>query len=330
MKGLHVVERLVAGARPTGDLHVGHLVGALQPFIQTQADVEEAFFVVADVHMFTTHATPESTSLIGPRIRALVVQCIAAGIDPDACTFYVQSSVVEMGQIYAIIGSLFSHSRLNDQASYVAMRDALGGVEPSLGLLGYPILEAADVIGLGATHVAVGEHNVAHVAACREIISDLNTRWGAALPLPVAVSGGANLIGLDGMAKMSKSLGNTIPLFATAEAVRASVARMATWSPDGVCVPAEYLQAFGERLDASRIEALVKSGDVSSDEITRLVVDAVESELAPIRDRRAQAESIVDDVLNQGAKRVREISHGQLGEIKRVLGMEGTLPAAAT
>jgi len=280
--------------------------------------------------MFTTHATPESTRHIASRIRALVVQCIAAGLDEEACTFYVQSSIVEMGQIYAIIGSLFPHAQLTTQASYVAMADALKHSEPSLGLLGYPILEAADVIGLSATHVAVGEHNVAHVAACREIVDTLNSQWGTSLQSPSAVSGGSNLIGLDGRAKMSKSLGNTIPLFASSEEVQRAIAGMASWSPNGLCVPAEYARAFGDAAVALRVQDLVEEDNAIStrDEVNQIVFEVVESVLAPIRQRRAHAESVVDDVLNEGAMRVRAIAEEQLGAIKSALGMASTCAPA--
>lgn len=312
---------MIAGARPTGHLHIGHLIGALGPFVEVAADMDEAYFVVADLHMFTTHATLASTSKTHERTRQLIIECIAAGLDPAWCSFYVQSSVLEMGQLNAILASLVEHERLLNQPSYVAMREALTDSKPSLGLLGYPVLECADVIGIGATHVAVGEHNVHHVDLCRSILDRLRDEWGLELPIPNPVTGGPNLVGLDGGPKMSKSLGNTIQLVDREETVIERVRRMAIWDEMGRCVPADYISAFGDPDTAAEINIGLREGTIRETDALECVVASVESVLAPIRSKLQEAEAMVDEVLGKGAADVSEIAKQQLASVRSALSM---------
>lgn len=310
--------RLLAGARPTGGLHIGHYLGTIKPFLRQLDVVDEAFFVLADLHMFTTNANRAATDLVPGRVERLVRECVAAGLDPRRCGFYLQSGVVEQGQLYAIVQSLVPYAGLLEQPSFAAMSRSAGPAA-SLGLLGYPVLECADVIGMAATSVAVGEHNVHHVTVCQDIVDRLDTEWGLRLARPEPATAGANLIGLDGREKMSKSLGNAIDLAASEEDVEAAVGRMVIWGADDRCVPAEYVAALADEQQGARLAAGLRSGQVSEADARTAVHAAVEQVLGPVRERlRAPADSVAD-LLAAGEKQARELTADTLGRVRRAL-----------
>lgn len=209
--------RTLTGARPTGALHLGHYAAIVQPMLAAAEAGQRISFVIADLHALTTHAERTRQTRIGDAALVLAAQVLASGVDPSSVRLVRQSAVPELSQAYAIVQSLLPHAGLTRMASYRAMSEDVAS--PTLGLLGYPVMEAADAIALEADVVLVGEHNLAHVEAAQAIVHRIRELTGHELTIPRPLVGGANLVGLDGERKMSKSLGNDVGLLLDRSAV---------------------------------------------------------------------------------------------------------------
>jgi tryptophanyl-tRNA synthetase len=300
--------RFMSGARPTGLLHVGQYFGAFRPAVEF-SDRSGSFFVVSDLHMLTTRFTRQETERLKDHVLNLVATCIAFGISEDATTYYVQSEIPEHAQLYAIISSLIPYQSLLRHQSFEEMARH-SGREASLGLLGYPVLEAADIIGMQASHVAVGEHNLSHLDMCRSIVHQLNEGWGTSLKVPATVTGLRNLVGADGHEKMSKSLNNAIFFRDEADEVRRKIREMAWIGDHGVVVPVEYLRALGVGSDGflAATARRISAGD-RPEEVKDLLLDAMETFLGPKRARIRELLAAPDyllGLLRAGREKARE------------------------
>ncbi|MEK6588183.1 MAG: tryptophan--tRNA ligase, partial [Chloroflexota bacterium] len=221
-------KRILTGDRPTGQLHLGHYVGSLQNRLRLQ-DSYECFFIIADLHTLTTRPEKEYIREVGENVRDLVLDYLSVGIDPERSVIFVQSGVAETFELNLIFGMLITVPRLERLPSLKDMaRDANLEAIP-FGLLGYPVLQAADILLPRATLVPVGKDNEAHVEVSREIARRFNRLYGEVFPIPDSLIGDVpTLVGTDGQAKMSKSLNNAIFLADDAETVAARVMRMYT------------------------------------------------------------------------------------------------------
>jgi tryptophanyl-tRNA synthetase len=320
--------RLIGGARPTGGLHIGHLVGMLRPFLDNVSAADESFFVLADMHMLTTDAHSETRDRLDGDIRRLVAECVGAGISPRRTHFLRQSHLVEQGQMYAIVQSLVPWAPLIEHASYIGMAQYTAA--PSLGLLGYAVLEAADAVVLQATHMAVGEHNVDHVRVAQHIVRTLNATWRTELVEPTPRTGGRNVIGLDGGTKMSKSLGNSVPLTASDSDLVGAARRMALWDDGGRCIPVEILTGLGlDDRDGDALAAEVRAGSMDTEQLRELVLDRLREVVEPIRTAATQVSAdpdAIDDWLLRGADRARELARDTLAQVRSAIGL-GAIPA---
>ena len=182
-----VQQRMLTGDRPTGKLHLGHYVGTLKNRVNYQHDYE-SFFIIADIHMLTTKHLPEHIRETDANARLLVLDSIAAGIDPERVTFYLQSGVHEIHEMYTLLQNLVTVSRLERIPSLKDMaRDA--NIEMPFGLLGYPVLQAADILCVKGHVVPVGKDNMAHVEVTREIARRFNALYGEVFPIPEGIAG---------------------------------------------------------------------------------------------------------------------------------------------
>ena len=195
-------KRLLTGDRPTGKLNRVEL-----------QDVYDCFFIIADLHMLTTQPKKEQVAQVAQNVKDIVLDYLAAGIDPERSTIFVQSAVLETYELNLILDMLVSVPRLERLPSLKDMaRDANLEVMP-FGLLGYPVLQAADILLPRAHLVPVGKDNEAHVEVTREIARRFNRLYGEVFPLPEALLGKVpTLVGTDGQGKMGKSRGNAIYL----------------------------------------------------------------------------------------------------------------------
>ena len=207
-------KRILTGDRPTGRLHLGHWVGSLKSRVELQHSYDTTL-IVADLHMLTTKPNREAIELISENARGLVLDYLAAGIDPDITTIYLQSAVKETYELNLILEMLITVNRLTRVPSIKDMARAanLSDEEMPFGLLGYPVLQAADILLPRAHLVPVGKDNESHVEVTREVARRFNMLYGEVFPIPDVLIGEVpTLLGTDGQGKMSKSLGNTIYL----------------------------------------------------------------------------------------------------------------------
>ncbi|MGB3328593.1 MAG: tryptophan--tRNA ligase [Thermomicrobiales bacterium] len=326
--------RVLTGDRPTGPLHLGHLVGTLQNRVRLQ-DAYDCTFIVADMHMLTTRSAPEQIAEIDANARGLVLDALSAGLDPARVTFYLQSLVPEVLELAGLFQSLVSVNRLERIPALKDMaRDT--GQEMSFALLGYPVLQAADILAMRAEAVPVGKDNYAYVEVTREIARRFNARYGEVFPEPETIAGDVpTLIGIDGQRKMSKSLGNAIALSDPPPVVRKKVMGMYT-DPNRLTASTPgrvegnpvfaYLDAFGT--DHAAIDDLkdrYRAGTVGDVEVKAYLVEVLEAILQPMRERREMyaGPGVVEALLEEGSGRVRTHTQETLRLAREAMGFGG-------
>ncbi len=224
---MNAQKRMLTGDRPTGKLHLGHYVGTIKNRLKYQHEYE-SFFIIADLHMLTTKNSPQDISETDANARDLVLDAISAGIEPEKVTFYLQSAVHEIHEMYTLFQNLVTVTRLERIPSLKEM--ARGAhIEMPYGLLGYPVLQAADILCVKGNLVPVGKDNIAHVEISREIARRFNSMYGDVFPVPDGLLGEVpTLVGTDGQTKMSKSLSNAIYLSDSRRDVEKKVSAMYT------------------------------------------------------------------------------------------------------
>jgi len=310
-------KRILTGDRPTGKLHLGHYLGSLHNRVELQ-EAYDCLFIIADLHMLTTQPGKEKIAQVAGHARDIVLDYLAAGIDPEKSTIFVQSAVPETYELNLLFEMLVSVPRLERLPSLKEMaRDANLDVMP-FGLLGYPVLQAADILLPRAHLVPVGKDNEAHVELAREIARRFNGLYGEVFPVPEVMTEGPALVGTDGQGKMSKSRGNAILLSDDAESVRQKVMGMYT-DPKRVRadIPGRvegnpvfvYHDAFNaDRDEVEELKARYRQGKVGDVEVKRKLARAINTFLDPMRERRAQYEGrpgLVEDILMDGVRRAR-------------------------
>ena len=325
--------RLLTGDRPTGRLHLGHYIGTLKNRVRLQEQYE-TFLIIADLHLLTTKNTRDDIKQTYGFAKDMVLDQLAAGIDPERVTFFLQSGVPEICELNTLFQNLVTVSRLERIPSLKDMCAAAGREEMPYGLLGYPVLQAADILCLKANLVPVGKDNVAHVEVAKEIARRFNFLYGECFPEPGALVGDVpTLTGTDGKEKMSKSLNNAIFLSDTAEEVTRKVRGMYT-DPKRIRadIPGtvegnpvfEYLDAFC--LDTALVDSLkerYRAGTVGDAEVKRTLTGALNTLLEPMRARRAQYEAMegyVEHLIVTGTKQVRQLVQGSLDDVKGHMG----------
>jgi tryptophanyl-tRNA synthetase len=306
--------------RPTGRLHLGHLVGALGNWVPLQ-DKYDCFYFVADWHALTSDYA--DTSQLTSFTYENVADWIGAGLDPEKSTFFVQSLVPEHAELYLLLSMVVPVPWLERVPTYKEQQENLKDKDLSaIGFLGYPLLQTADVAIYDARFVPVGEDQVAHLELAREVVRRFNNFFGDVLvePQPLLTSFG-RLPGLDGDKKMSKSLGNTIHLSDTADEVVKKVRQMYT-DPKRIRadIPGTvegnpvfiYHDAFNPNVaEVDDLKARYRAGKVGDVEVKTKLATALNAHLAPIRERRTAAlarPGYLRDVLFEGSARARVVA----------------------
>jgi len=327
-------KRLLTGDRPTGKLHLGHYVGSLKNRVDLQHQYE-SFFIVADLHMLTTKNSPEDIAEIDKNVRQLVLDSIASGIDPEQATFYLQSGIPEIHEMYTLFQNLVTVARLERMPSLKDMARA-ANIEMPYGLLGYPILQAADILCVRGEMVPVGKDNIAHVEVTREIARRFNHLYGETLPVPEGMVGEVPiLVGTDGQAKMSKSLNNAIFLSDSPKEVEKKVRGMYT-DPKRVSadVPGTvegnpvfiYHDAFNpNKEELEDLKTRYRAGKVGDVEVKEKLTTALNQFLEPIHERREKYEvsGLVEEIIVRGTQRAREETQQTLHAMKKAMGLTG-------
>ncbi|HVP39660.1 MAG TPA: tryptophan--tRNA ligase [Candidatus Saccharimonadales bacterium] len=336
--------RILSGMRPTGRMHLGNYVGALENWVALQAEFEN-FHMVADWHMLTTGY--EDTSHLAQDTRDMVADWLAAGIDPVHTPVFRQSKIKEHAELHLLLSMLVTKSRLErnptlkEQARDLHIDDQV----ITYGHLGYPVLQAADILVYKADLVPVGEDQVPHVELTREIARKFNALYGPVFPEPAArLTAFARLRGLDG-GRMSKSVGNTIHLTDSPEEIQKKVmtaytdpkkahahdpgrpeADLSELDEDGRpvhagCVVWEYHRKFNPE-EAEHIAAECRAGRLGCVKDKKYLAAKLAAALAPIRERHAQVQArpgYVEEVLQDGETRARAVAQSTMAEVREAM-----------
>lgn len=322
--------RLLTGDRPTGKLHLGHYVGTLANRVRLQ-DQYECFFFLADYHMLTTRL--EGLDEVEQNIREIVLDYLSVGIDPERSTIFIQSKVPQIPEIALVFSMLVTVPRAQRVPTLKEVMRDLQIAQPSVGLLAYPILQAADILSVRAEIVPVGRDQASHLELTREIARRFNETFGPVFPEPQTLLGDVPVLpGIDGKAKMSKSLGNAIYLSDDEATVTQKVMRMYT-DPTRIH-PTDpghvegnpvfiYHDAFNaDRAEVEELKARYRQGRVGDVEVKRRLARALNAFLEPIRERRRRYEAMrdaVDDILAAGCRRAREEAAATLELMKAAM-----------
>jgi tryptophanyl-tRNA synthetase len=314
--------------RPTGLLHLGHLVGALGNWVPLQSKYE-CFYFVADWHALTSDFA--DTSRLTSYAYENVADWIGAGLDPTKSTFFVQSLVPEHAELYLLLSMVVPVPWLERVPTYKEQQENLKDKDlSSIGFLGYPLLQTADVAMYDAQFVPVGDDQVAHLELSREAVRRFNNVFGEVLvePQPL-LTPFSRLPGLDGDKKMSKSLGNTIHLSDGPDEVRKKVMRMYT-DPKRVRadIPGTvegnpvftYHDAFNpDKAEVEDLKTRYRAGRVGDVEVKTKLANALNAYLDPIRDRRASVLARPDElreILFEGSRRARVVAGETMARVR--------------
>ena len=327
-------KRILTGDRPTGRMHLGHYVGSLQNRVKLQ-DSYECYFIVADLHTLTTKPEKESIAEVAGNVREIVLDYLAVGLDPERSVIFLQSGVPETYELNLIFEMLVTVPRLERLPSLKDMaRDAELDSMP-FGLLGYPVLQAADILLPRAHLVPVGKDNEAHVEVSREIARRFNRLYGEVFPEPQSLIGEVpTLVGTDGQAKMSKSLDNAIYLADDAKTVERKVRSMYT-DPKRISadIPGTvegnpvfiYHDAFNPDHDEVQdLKQRYRAGKVGDVEVKQKLARALNTFLDPLRERRARyaAEPAqVEEILREGTRRMQLEAQETMSLVRQAMGL---------
>ena len=327
------IARVVSGMRPTGRLHLGHLVGALGNWVPLQAQYD-CFYFVADWHALTSDFA--DTSQLTTYAYDNVADWIGVGLDPEKSTLFIQSLVPEHAELFLMLSMVVPVPWLERVPTYKEQQETLRDKDlSSVGFLSYPLLQTADVAMYGATIVPVGEDQVAHLELAREAVRRFNNMFGDVLvePRPLLTKFG-RLPGLDGDKKMSKSLGNTIHLSDTADEVTKKVRRMYT-DPKRIRadIPGTvegnpvfvYHDAFNpDTEEVDDLKTRYRAGKVGDVEVKTKLAIALNSQLEPIRERRAAVLAKpheLREILFEGSRRARAVAAETMARVRDAMRM---------
>lgn len=317
-------KRILSGMRPTGKLHLGHYVGALENWVNLQDDYNN-FHLIADYHVLTT--TLDTSSIYKNTIE-MVIDWLACGLDPKKSPMFRQSQIKEHTELFLLFSMLVSKARLERNPTVKEQVRSLNIENIIYGHLGYPVLQAADILLYKGDAVPVGEDQVPHVEITREVARKFNNQYGIVFPEPEPLlTQFSRLVGLDGDTKMSKSLNNTILLSDEEKEVEGKMKKAKTdpgrirkddpGNPD-ICVVFSYHKKFNEE-EVDQIEKDCRAGNIGCFECKMNCASKINSFLEPIRDKRKHYEQNIDeveDILNDGEKRAKDVAESTMSEVR--------------
>ncbi|MFZ2553009.1 tryptophan--tRNA ligase [Psychrobacter sp. BF1] len=335
-------KRVLTGIKPTGTLHLGNYVGAIRPAIESiKNSDDEAFFFLADYHGIIGCHDP---AVIHESTKSIAATWLACGLDPERVTFYRQSDVPEIPELAWILNCSCAKGLMNRAHAYKASVDvnvansvdADQGV--TMGLFGYPVLMAADILMFNATHVPVGRDQIQHIEMARDIAGTFNHRYKPLFTMPTAVVDDATplLTGLDGR-KMSKSYGNTIPLFgdmnpqlSSEKQMHKAIMKIVTNSqlpnepkdPDDSAI-FEIYKAFASAEEVAAMREQFATG-IGWGEAKQALFEKINNEIAPFRARYQELMNNpiqLEEILQMGADKARRHSRKQLDKTRRAIGI---------
>ncbi|MGH7701366.1 MAG: tryptophan--tRNA ligase [Gemmatimonadales bacterium] len=320
--------RVFSGIQPSGELHIGNYLGAVQDWVRLQ-DPHDCLFSVVDLHALTQAYEPAE---LPQRTLEMAVSLFAAGLDPERAIVFVQSHVAEHTELNWLLTTVTPLGELERQTQFKDKAQRQESVPA--GLLNYPVLQAADVLLYRATLVPVGEDQLQHLELMREIARRWNARFGDLFPEPQAqLTSTKRVLGLDGKAKMSKSLGNTIGLFDSPEAIweklkpaatdPARVTRKDPGTPE-ICNLYTIHQGFSPPDVVQRVAHNCRTAAWGCLDCKRVLADHMIAALAPIRERGQELRAKpgrVRALLAAGARKARALAVRTMAEARRHMGL---------
>ena len=322
--------RVLSGMRPTGPLHLGHLLGALENWKKLQGKYE-CFFMVADLHALMGEY--EDPALIQKNSIEMVTDWLASGLDPQKCVIFLQSQIPEHAELALILGMMTPLGWLERNPTYKEqLREIQGRDLTTYGFLGYPVLQAADILLYNASHVPVGEDQLAHLELTREIVRRFKHFYKKDIfpePKPL-LAPEARILGTD-RRKMSKSYGNTINLSDSAEEVKKKVLSMITdparvkvtdpGHPD-ICNVYSYYKIFSGPETVESVYDWCAGAKKGCIDWKKSLAEIVNDKIGPNREARKKiSKDLVYEVLKKGAVKASEIARSTMREIKEILNL---------
>ncbi len=325
------METVFSGAQPSGELHLGNYLGAIRSWVELQ-DRYRCFYCVVDYHAITQPYIPAE---MAERSRGMAIDILACGVDPERATLFLQSAVPEHTELAWALASVTPFGDLGRMTQFKDKSER----QPdniNAGLFTYPVLQAADILLYGATRVPVGEDQRQHLELAREIVRRFNARFGETFVEPQPLfSTTPKILGLDGQAKMSKSLGNTIGLgepepaiwdkLRTAATDPARVKRTDPGTPEK-CNVYTLHRFFSDEARQAEVRVGCTTAGIGCIDCKKLLFEGIKADLARIRVRRealrAEPEK-VDAILAAGAARARAVAGETMARVRARLGLSG-------
>ncbi len=321
-------KRILSGTRPTGRVHLGNYFGALANWVRLQEEYEN-FCFIADWHALTTHY--ESGEDLRENSIQVGIDYLAAGLDPERTTMFIQSDVPEHAELHVLFSMVTPLGWLERVPSYKEMKENIDHDINTYGFLGYPVLQAADILMYKADAVPVGQDQVAHVELTREIGRRFNRLYSPVFPEPRALlTEIPKLPGTDGR-KMSKSYGNTIALGDPPDKVRAAVRAMKTdparkrrddpGNPE-ICPVFDYHRLFSGSDRIAEVDQGCRTAGIGCVECKKWLFEGHQHKIGPIYERRIRLEgsrSEVMAVLKDGASRARKVAGETMAEVRSAM-----------
>lgn len=325
---------ILTGDRPTGRLHLGHYVGSIQNRLKLQSEHDDCFYMIADVQALTDNAS--NPQKVRDNVLEVALDNLACGLDPKKTTMYIQSEIPQIAELTMFFMNLVTVARLKRNPTVKAEMKQNGfGEDVPAGFLTYPISQAADILSMKANMVPVGEDQLPVLEQANEIIDSFNRIYGDTFTKITPIMSEKNmqrLIGLDGGAKMSKSLGNTINISDDEKTIIAQVRKMYT-DPSHVHkddkgkvegnVVFSYLDIFdSNKEELAELKSRYRRGGLGDMEIKNRLSGILNNLIAPIRERRAQLAEHpekVYEILRQGTEKARIRAAQTLAEVKEKL-----------
>ncbi len=321
--------RILSGMRPTGPLHLGNLLGALQNWVNMQ-DQYDCFFFIADWHALTSDY--ENTGPISGYIRDMMIDWLSVGLTPEKSTLFIQSRIKEHAELFLILSMITPVPWLERNPTYKDQIVQLSSKDLSTyGFLGYPVLQAADIIMYKASGVPVGVDQVPHVEITREIARRFNYIYGDVFPEPGAIlTPTPKILGTD-RRKMSKSYDNAIYLSDSPDDIAAKVALMITdpqrmrrndpGDPD-VCNVFDFHKIYTDSGKVMEIDQQCRTAEIGCVECKQIMAQNLITALEPIREKRAYYEErteVVDAIIREGNNRARNVARQTMEEVRAVV-----------
>ena len=325
-------KRILTGITTTGLPHIGNYIGAIKPALEFAKNSNDSFFFLADYHSIIKNNKP---SEISSSVENIALAWLSCGLDTNSTYFYRQSDVPEILELSWILNCITAKGLMNRSHAYKAATalnndDIDKGI--TMGLFSYPVLMAADILMFDSTHVPVGSDQIQHLEMTRDIAARFNHLYKPIFTLPEPIIHNEKKVvpGLDGR-KMSKSYGNVIPLLESEKELRKSIMKIVTNSLEpGVpkdfndCTLFELYQHFANEKDVLTFKQSYKDG-ISWGEAKEILFNAINQELKPVREKHSkyiEDKGLINDLLNDGAKKARVIAKEKISKIREVIGIK--------